>query len=459
VTGGLLVTALVVLVATAWIGWHFVRRWRTTGEDAVPTTGGAARRTPVSSADLVALLSELGAALNAAGEPVGQISRRLRVTAAAYGAPDAELVVFPNALLVQLAGQEQGMVGMATRLTDPMRLDQITDLFRLATRVTRAEVEIVDARRELRRIWSMHHRLRPAIEVLGHGVSSAGLVLILAPSLTNMLAGLVLGSAVGALKLWRPVQASVTALMPVIGAFGVAVVALVAVRHGLRVDPVAVLIAPLVTFIPGAALTTATIELSDGQMVAGAARLVQGGLQLVLLGFGIVAGAGLVSISGIEAPPVPGGGPWRAAAPFLGVFLFAVGMFVHRSGARGAFGWTLLVLYVAYSAQVVGAATLGGYLSGFVGAAVMTPVAMLVAAQPGGPPLMATFLPAFWLLVPGSMGLIGVAQILATQSAGDGTLLSAGVSIVAIALGVITGLGVAAAIDRRQAPVSVSAPT
>jgi uncharacterized membrane protein YjjB (DUF3815 family) len=108
------------------------------------------------------------------------------------------------------------------------------------------------------------------------------------------------------------------------------------------------------------------------------------------------------------------------------------------------------VLYVAYSAQVVGAATLGGYLSGFVGAAVMTPVAMLVAAQPAGPPLMATFLPAFWLLVPGSMGLIGVAQVLAKQSAGEATLLNAGVSIVAIALGVVTGLGAAAAIDRRS---------
>ena len=117
------------------------------------------------------------------------------------------------------------------------------------------------------------------------------------------------------------------------------------------------------------------------------------------------------------------------------MFLFAVGMFVHRSGARGAFGWTLLVLYVAYSAQVVGAATLGGYLSGFVGAAVMTPVAMLVAAQPGGPPLMATFLPAFWLLVPGSMGLIGVAQVLAQRRRARATLLNAGVSIVAIAAG------------------------
>jgi uncharacterized membrane protein YjjP (DUF1212 family) len=389
---------------------------------------------------------------------VGQINRRLRTSAAAYGAPDAETMVFPNALLVQLAGQEQGMVGMATRVTDQLRLDQVTDVYRLAGRVARAELDIPDARRQLARVWTMPHRFRPPLEVVGHGVSSAGLVLILAPSPTNMLAGFILGTAVGALKLWRPAQASAHALMPVLSAFGVSLLALVAVEHGLRVDPVAVLVAPLVTFIPGAALTTATIELSDGQMVAGAARLVQGGLQLVLLAFGILTGTGLVHISGVEAAE-PAGEAFRAAAPFVGVFLFAVGMFMHRSGARGAFGWTLLVLYVAYSAQIVGAATLGGYLSGFVGAAVMTPVAMLVAAQPGGPPLMATFLPAFWLLVPGSMGLIGVTQILAKQSAGQGTLLSAGVSIVAIALGVITGLGVADLIERRQHSAHLANPT
>jgi hypothetical protein len=304
----------------------------------------------------------------------------------------------------------------------------------------------------------MPQRLHPPLQVVGHGVLSAGLVLILAPSPMNMVAGFVLGAAVGALKLWRPAQPSVLALMPVLSAFCVSFVALIAVEHGLRVDPVAVLIAPLVTFIPGAALTMATVELSDGQMVAGAARLVQGGLQLVLLAFGILAGTGLVHISEVESA-VPAGAAFRAAAPFIGVFLFAVGMFMHRSGARGAFGWTVLVLYVAYSAQVVGAATLGGYLSGFVGAAVMTPVATLVAAQPGGPPLMATFLPAFWLLVPGSMGLIGVTQILAKQSAGQGTLLSAGVSIVAIAVGVITGLGIADLIERRQHSADLANPT
>jgi uncharacterized membrane protein YjjP (DUF1212 family) len=445
---GLVVTAVVVLVATSWIGWHLIRRWRMTADRAA-TGVGASAPPPAPTSDLVALITELGAALNAAGEPVGLLSRRLRAVATAYGADRAELMVLPNALLVQLPGQERGVVGMTTRVNEPLRLDQVTDLYRLSDRIERAEIDVASARAELGRIWQTPHRFSSVVQALGHGVLSAGLVLILAPSPTDVAAGFVLGASVGALKLWRPGHPSLESLFPVVGAFGVAVVGLFAVSLGLPVDPVSVLIAPLVTFIPGAALTTATIELSDGQMVAGAARLVQGALQLVLLAFGIVSGAALVERSTGPLPGPSSIGMLGAAAPYVGVLCFAVGMYIYRSGAPRTFGWTLIVLYVAYSAQVLGAATLGGYVSGFVGAAVMTPVAMLVAAQPGGPPLMATFLPAFWLLVPGSIGLIGVAEVLARQSTGQATLLTAGVSIVAIALGVITGLGIASAIERR----------
>jgi hypothetical protein len=49
------------------------------------------------------------------------------------------------------------------------------------------------------------------------------------------------------------------------------------------------MVAPLVTFLPGAALTMAVVELSAGEMVTGASRLVAGTLQLLLLSFGIVA--------------------------------------------------------------------------------------------------------------------------------------------------------------------------
>jgi uncharacterized membrane protein YjjB (DUF3815 family) len=106
------------------------------------------------------------------------------------------------------------------------------------------------------------------------------------------------------------------------------------------------------------------------------------------------------------------------------------------------------VLYVAYGAQVLGDIFFGGVLSAFVGALAMTPVAALVARQRTGPAAFVSFLPAFWLLVPGSLGLVGVATILDGDSAGLNTLLTTASTMVAIALGTLAG----SAVSSRLTP-------
>jgi uncharacterized membrane protein YjjB (DUF3815 family) len=76
----------------------------------------------------------------------------------------------------------------------------------------------------------------------------------------------------------------------------------------------------------------------------------------------------------------------------------------------------------------------------------MTPFAVLIATRPTGPYPFVSFLPAFWLLVPGALGLVGVSQILADNRVdGTSTLLTTGVAMVGIALGVLLGLGIASA--------------
>ena len=131
-------------------------------------------------------------------------------------------------------------------------------------------------------------------------------------------------------------------------------------------------------------------------------------------------------------------GAW---APWLGVLIFAIGVTIAHSAPPGAFASLLVVLYVAWSGQVAGNALFGGYMSGFVGAVVMTLVAYLLARLPSTMPVYAMFLPGFWLLVPGSIGLIGLTTILATPDAvSSGEILAVVGSIVAVALGVLCGV-------------------
>src|SRR4029453_9346735 len=108
-----------------------------------------------------------------------------------------------------------------------------------------------------------------------------------------------------------------------------------------------------------------------------------------------------------------------------------------------------------------------GTLSGFFGALAMTPVVLWIDDRPYGAPSLVTFLPAFWLLVPGAIGLIGVTEIVgADHSVGAEDLATALSSIASIALGVLIGSAsyrTATAGARRVAqtlpPISVPKPT
>ena len=69
--------------------------------------------------------------------------------------------------------------------------------------------------------------------------------------------------------------------------------------------------------------------------------------------------------------------------------------------------------------------------------AVMTVVASLVSRFPSAMPAPASFLPGFWLLVPGALGLIGLTE-LAGGGGGQDLVATVG-SIFAVALGVLCG--------------------
>jgi uncharacterized membrane protein YjjB (DUF3815 family) len=80
----------------------------------------------------------------------------------------------------------------------------------------------------------------------------------------------------------------------------------------------------------------------------------------------------------------------------------------------------------------------------------LTPVARVVARAPAGPPSSVSLLPAFWLLVPGALGLVGVTQYVADVTTGGlDTLITTAATMVAVALGVLLGTPGSAELPRR----------
>ncbi len=149
-------------------------------------------------------------------------------------------------------------------------------------------------------------------------------------------------------------------------------------------------------------------------------------------------------------------------APWLGVIVFGVAAF-YFSAPPGTLPWLMLVLLTAWIGQLLGDLLFGASVSGFFGALTMTPVALVIARLRNGPPSQVTFLPAFWLLVPGALGLIGVTEIVGNPATATlSNLVTPVGSIVSIALGVLGGVslyrGLAAASPqlrrwRRARPV------
>jgi uncharacterized membrane protein YjjB (DUF3815 family) len=133
--------------------------------------------------------------------------------------------------------------------------------------------------------------------------------------------------------------------------------------------------------------------------------------------------------------------PLSRYVPLLGLLAFTAGVFLHFSAPKGSFPWLLIVVVAAWAGQQIGSLFFGGYLGGFVGGAALIVVAKLIMVHPEAPPLIVMFTPAFWLLVPGALGLEGLAQVFQdSPQSGVDDLLAMVVTMISIALGVLLGL-------------------
>ncbi|GAA1825534.1 threonine/serine exporter family protein [Luedemannella flava] len=443
---GSVVVAAIILTGA---GLVVVREWRA-GRRVVPSPA----RSGVGPADVVQLrefLSELGIALNATGTPVTTIVERLRAIAVRFGVADPEIVVLPTLMLVGVPGEYRGTVAVRVGVNMSLRLDQIAAVIAVADDAEAGRLTVEQARRRLTEVPALPPPYGPAGTVLGYTIFSLGLAMFLQPTIADLLAVTVLGAGVGLFKLGFPRLAYLQIPLPVLVSFLVSLAAFLLVRADFMEGPIPLLAATLVGFLPGSTLTTGIIDISAGEMIAGSGRLVVGVVQLGLLVFGIIAAAQVVGLAADEADAPVGYVVAGAATPWIGVFVFAVGVHLHLGGAPRSLPWSLAVLYAAYTGQVLGAAVIGATMSGFLGAVVMVVVAALLARF-GGPAPVVAYLPAFWLLVPGALGLVTLTQAVELPSAaGIASLMSTAGSVVSIALGVLVGAGVVNAVTRLAA--------
>jgi uncharacterized membrane protein YjjP (DUF1212 family)/uncharacterized membrane protein YjjB (DUF3815 family) len=388
---------------------------------------------------LLEFMYRLGQAYLGCGEQTAQVELLLRRTASAYGIRRSRVVAFPTAVFITVHDGAEERITLAEGPRQTLRLDQIGDVYQLGAAAQRGAIEPHQGLERLAEILRKEPRFGWAGIVLGHTILCIGLAMVLMPVLTNLVAAALLGAIVGVLKVLNRDRPVLAVPLPVVAATLVSALVYFAVKQGLPVDPRDVLVPPLVSFLPGAMLTFGMVELAYGDMVSGSSRLVTGFVQLVLLAFGLAAGAALVGVSPENLIETTADVETATWAPWLGVVVFGMGVYLQFSAPRNSLWWMLLVLLLAFAAQRLATLCFGKEISGFFGTLVATPLAYLIQQRFKGPPAMVTFLPSFWLLVPGSLGLLSVTRMLSDRAAGLDGLTTAVFVFTSIALGTLMG--------------------
>jgi uncharacterized membrane protein YjjP (DUF1212 family) len=239
----------------------------------------------------VPFLVQLGEALTQAGEPEGFVQPRVAQMAAAYRVPAARVVVLPK-LTLAAAGPGEPVVLDATPATEPdLRLDQMAVVSGVARLADTASVDPDDGMRALDDAEALPHRFGPVGIVAGHATIALGACLILQPTPMVLLTSTLLGALVGLLKLRAATAPTLRVVLPIVAAVLLSLLVF-AVAPGTKTqESLRELIPPLITFLPGGLITSATLDLVVGHLISGATRFVAGSMQLVLLALGIAIGA------------------------------------------------------------------------------------------------------------------------------------------------------------------------
>lgn len=384
----------------------------------------------------------------ATGQPVNEIEEEVVEVGVRLGFRGIQVGAAPTGLMVSL---RSGGPATYESVTATMRLDQASDVRRIRHQLVFDNLDAQSALDQLSVLRDKPPRYAAWLTQTAWILISVGIAMVLQPGWPNI--AVVAVCAVMMLGLLRLAGrfAVLNTLLPTLAAFVVALVVFTAADYGLIDGPLRTVLPPLAVLLPGALMVTGMSELAAGHMQAGSARVAYGLVQLGLFALGVIAATTVLSV-----PPtmlvnerVDGLGWW--ALP-MGLLLITFGIAFMESVPMPMTPWVLVVLLMAGGAQALGHMWDSAPLGGFLGAMAASLGATLVELLRPQLARLVLFLPAFWLLVPGSLGLIGVTQLVADQGQVVQTVLDVVAVVSAIALGLLVGSALGLALRNRLRP-------
>jgi uncharacterized membrane protein YjjP (DUF1212 family) len=397
--------------------------------------------------EVASMLREIGIALIEVSQPTPNVEARLQQIAAKYTTQPVQVVALPTALMIQIGDgsdgtgyQIEGSTRSSLQLDAAGRIDDIASLAEAgAISPPDAVTAVADAR-------SMPPRFGTLATIGGYAVTTVGFGMVINPTWDALPGYAFLGLVVGAVVQMSRPYPSLTPILPTLAALVATVLAVKFVAAAANDGLLRVISPALVATLPGMSLTIGAMELASSQIVSGSSRLVYGLSQLGMLLFGVAIGVQIAGYTDTHTPSAVMGG-WSL---YLAIVVVSIGLYVYLSAPPGSLFWLMASVAVALLAQAVAGTVLSPSRSGFVGAFLSVPFALLAARIRTSPPAIVMLLAAFWSLVPGALSFRALGEAAAGGGGPDATSLAAtGAAILSIALGTLAGWSAFYTIDSR----------
>lgn len=399
------------------------------------------------------VLLRMGSALLAGGAPVPDVEWQVSVLARRLNAPGVRVAATPTGIFAGLGGDDP--VGFEP-VTGSLRLEQVTRVQDVYEQLMRGAIGHAAALRELDDIETMPSSRPVWLSDLALVPIGTGICAILQPTWRDLVTAAASSLVVMTLMIVSRRFALVRTLLPLLASFAVAVLVLLVAQHWPLHGTLRTMVASFAVLLPGSVIVTGMSEIASGAAVAGSSRLVSGVMQLVLFAVGLfsavsVTGVRLDALTNVRAQDL---GPW---APYIGVLVIGCGIVINVAASRAAIPWILVVLALTFATQSAVQALAGLVLGALAGATVAGLAAAVVHRLSGRPLRLVVFLPAFWLLVPGSLGLLSTTEIATGHGGLDAVTVAIG-SVVAVAAGTLIGSAAGRAVDRFLDPAESPEP-
>lgn len=391
---------------------------------------------------LLKFLVEVSRTLTAAGIAVMSIESILKKICQAYGVKAEEVISLPTFLLIKIADGDSKALEITLQKPGVLPLDQVSRLYELIYLAENAEITPEQGIRRINEIINVKRQHNYIKNIFGYALFSTGLGMLFLPSFNGLFFCGALGAIAGLILAYSQDKPKLTLILPVLTAFIVSTIFFFGFKQGIIDGSLTIMVPALAYFIPGAVLSTGMFELAANNLVSGASRLVQGVVILLLLLFGVIVGLQVVGLSE-DYIIADTAAPINCWAPYIGVLVFILGMYLLMSIRNKDMFGVLIVLFATFLGQQAGNYLLGGLSGAFIGSFIMTMLGTFLERSRLRTPYYVSIIPAFWILVPGALGFISLASLVENYSSSIAGLIQVALTFVAISTGLLIGAVIA----------------